>query len=162
MALNSDQPVEILLVDDDQADVRLAQEGLQQGHSTAHLSTVADGVEALEFLRGHGRYAAARRPDLIILDLKMPRKSGLEVLAEIKADRKLRRIPVIVLTTSDAPEDILRAYDLNASCYITKPSDLDEFQRVMTTIRGFCLTVVKLPPRDPHLDEPATGSQASG
>jgi len=147
----ADEPVEILLVDDDPADVELAREGLREGRSSAHLSSVEDGVEALAFLRRQGKYADARRPNLVILDLKMPRKSGLEVLAEMKADRKLRRIPVIVLTTSESPDDIFQAYDLNASCYITKPSDLEEFHRVMKTIRGFSLTVVKLPPHETPL-----------
>jgi CheY-like chemotaxis protein len=140
--------VEILLVEDDPADVQLAQEGLHEGGVPSRLWVVEDGVEALAFLRRQGKYAAAARPDLILLDLKMPKRGGLEVLAEIKADRALRRIPVMVLTTSDAPEDILRAYDLQASWYITKPSDLDEFHRVMNSIKDFCLTVVKLPPRE--------------
>jgi chemotaxis family two-component system response regulator Rcp1 len=147
----ADTPVEILLVDDDPADIELAREGLREGRTQAHLSTVEDGVEALAFLRRQGKYAAVKRPNLVILDLKMPRKSGLEVLAEMKADRKLRRIPVIVLTTSESPDDIFQAYDLNASCYITKPADLEEFHRVMKTIRGFSLTVVKLPPHDTPL-----------
>jgi CheY-like chemotaxis protein len=107
---------------------------------------VTDGVEALAYLRGEGDYAGERRPDLILLDLKMPRKGGLEVLAEMKADPELRQIPVIVLTTSDAPEDILKAYDLQTSCYVTKPSDLAEFRRVMNSVKEFCLTVVRLPP----------------
>ncbi len=144
----SGRPVEILLVEDDPADVQLAQEGLQEGGVPSRLWVVEDGVEALAFLRRQGKYAAAARPDLILLDLKMPKRGGLEVLAEIKADRALRRIPVLVLTTSDAPEDILRAYDLQASWYITKPSDLEEFHRVMNSIKDFCLTVVKLPPRE--------------
>lgn len=148
MSQGNGGPVEILLVDDDPADIELAREGLQEGRISAHISTVADGVEALQFLRREGPYAMATPPNLVILDLKMPRKNGLQVLSEMKADRKLRRIPVIVLTTSDAPEDIFKAYDLNASSYITKPSDLEEFQQVMKTIRGFSLTVVKLPPKD--------------
>jgi CheY-like chemotaxis protein len=142
------RPAEILLVDDDPDDVQLAQEGLQEEHVPHHLHVVRDGVEALAYLRREGQYAAARRPDLILLDLKMPKKNGLEVLAEIKADRKLRRIPVIVLTTSDNPDDVLKAYDLQASCYITKPSSLEEIDRVIRSIKDFCLTVVKLPPRE--------------
>jgi two-component system response regulator len=142
-----EQPVEILLVDDDPADVQLTQEALQEGHVSSNVNVVQDGVEALAYLRGEGKYATALLPDLIILDLKMPRKSGLELLGEIKADEALRRIPVIVLTTSDAPEDILKAYDLQASCYITKPADIAEFNRVMNAMKEFCLTVVKLPPR---------------
>jgi len=143
----SGRPVEILLVDDDPEDVLLTQEGLLRSPVPGHVNVVTDGDEAVAYLRGQGDYATAILPDLILLDLKMPRKGGLEVLREIKADEELRRIPVIVLTTSDAPDDILRAYDLQASCYITKPSDLEEFQRVMDAIGDFCLTVVKLPPR---------------
>ena len=143
----SGPPVEILLVDDDPEDVLLTQEGLRRSRVPGHVNIVTDGDEALAYLRGQGEYEAAVLPDLILLDLKMPRKSGLEVLAEIKADETLRRIPVIVLTTSDAPNDILQAYDLQASSYITKPSDLEEFQRVMDSITDYCLTVVKLPPR---------------
>jgi len=143
----SGRPVEILLVDDDPEDVLLTQEGLQRSPVPGHVNVVNDGDEAVAYLRGEGDYATAILPDLILLDLKMPRKGGLEVLKEIKADEALRRIPVIVLTTSDAPDDILRAYDLQASCYITKPADLEEFQRVMDAIGDFCLTVVKLPPR---------------
>lgn len=144
----SDSPVEILLVEDDSADVQLAEEGLRAGGVPSRLWVVEDGIEALAFLRRQGRYADAVRPDLILLDLKMPKRGGLEVLAEIKAEPSLRRIPVVVLTTSDAAEDILRAYDLQASSYITKPPDLKEFQRVMSAITEFCLTVVKLPPRE--------------
>jgi two-component system, chemotaxis family, response regulator Rcp1 len=143
----SDRPVEILLVDDDPEDVELTREALAEGRVPSSVNVVADGVEALAYLRGEGRYANALLPDLILLDLRMPRKSGLEVLAEVKADPALRCIPVIVLTTSDAPEDVLKAYDLQASCFITKPSDLEEFQRVMNSLKEFCLTVVKLPPR---------------
>jgi CheY-like chemotaxis protein len=142
----SDSPVEILLVEDDSADVQLAEEGLRAGGVPSRLWVVEDGIEALAFLRRQGRYANAVRPDLILLDLKMPKLGGLGVLAEIKAEPSLRRIPVVVLTTSDAPEDILRAYDLQASSYITKPPDLKEFQRVMRAITEYCLTVVKLPP----------------
>jgi CheY-like chemotaxis protein len=143
----SGRPVEILLVDDDPEDVELAREALREGKVPSRVNVVKDGVEALAYLRGQGEYAAAVLPDLILLDLKMPRKGGLEVLAEVKADEALRGIPVIVLTTSDAPEDVLRAYDLQASLYVTKPSDLEEFDRVMNSITDFCLTVVKLPPR---------------
>jgi CheY-like chemotaxis protein len=144
----SGRTVEVLLVEDDPADVLLAREALQDQGVRSNLTVVPDGVEAMAFLRGEREYASAVLPDLILLDLKMPKKSGLEVLAEIKADEFLRRIPVIVLTTSDSPDDILRAYDLQASCYVTKPSDLEEFDRVMRLIKDFCLTVVKLPPRD--------------
>ena len=147
MKANERPPLEILLVEDDPADIRLIEEGLRESALPSNLNVVKDGVEALAYLRGEGPYTAALLPDLMLLDLKMPKKGGLEVLAEIKADSTLRRIPVIVLTTSDAPEDILRAYDLHANLYITKPEDLDEFDRFMGMIRDFCLTVVKLPPR---------------
>jgi len=143
----AERSVEILLVEDDPADVQLVREALQENRVPVCLNVVEDGVEALSYLRGQGKYATALLPDLILLDLKMPKKSGLEVLAEVKATDTLRRIPVIVLTTSDNPEDILKAYDLQASAYVSKPSDLEEFDRVMKTIKDFCLTVVKLPPR---------------
>jgi chemotaxis family two-component system response regulator Rcp1 len=146
-----DSIVEILLVEDDCDDVELVREALQDGPVTCCLNVVSDGVEAMSYLRGEGPYIGSLLPDLILLDLKMPKKGGLEVLAEVKADPTLRPIPVILLTTSDAPQDILKAYDLQANCYVTKPSDLDEFHRVMNTIRDFCLTVVKLPPRDQEL-----------
>jgi CheY-like chemotaxis protein len=142
------RPVEVLLVEDNPADVELAEEGLRESRVPVSLNVVRDGEEALRYLRAEGQYATALLPDLVLLDLKMPRKGGLEVLAEMKADEILRRIPVIVLTNSDAPADILRAYDLQASCYITKPADLEEFHRVMRSIRDFCLTIVRLPPRD--------------
>ncbi len=142
------RPVEILLVEDNLADVELVQEALREGGVPHSLNVVGDGVEALSFLRGEGEYAQALLPDLILLDLKLPKKGGLEVLAEVKADEALRRIPVIVLSSSDAPDDVFKAYDLQVSCYVTKPSDLDEFERVMRTIRDFTLTIVKLPPRE--------------
>src|SRR5262249_25107529 len=124
-------PVEILLVDDNPADLALAEEALQEGDVANHVHPVVDGDDALAFLRRQGRHEQAPRPDLIILDLSMPGKNGLEFLAEIKADKGLRSIPVIVLTVSGNPEDIFRAYDLQASCYINKPADLDLFQQVM-------------------------------
>jgi len=137
--------VEILLVEDNPGDVRLTQEALKDNKVHNHLHVVGDGVEALAFLRGEGRYAGSPRPDLILLDLNLPRKDGREVLAEIKADTELRRIPVVVLTTSKAEEDILRAYDLSANCYITKPVDFDQFIRVVRSIEDFWLAMVKLP-----------------
>jgi chemotaxis family two-component system response regulator Rcp1 len=140
-------PVEILLVEDDAQDAQLAREGLQEWGLPCDLTVVEDGVTALAYLRGEGEYAGSLLPDLILLDLKLPKKSGLEVLAEIKADEALRQIPVIILTTSDAPDDIFDAYDLQASMYITKPSDLQEFERVMKSIHDLYLAVVKLPPR---------------
>ena len=127
--------------------MRLAREALKEGSIPTHLNVVGDGVEALAFLRGEGAYASAPRPDLVILDLNLPRKAGLEVLAEMKADESLRRIPVVVLTTSDVPQDIFKAYDLQASCYVRKPADLDAFLNVVKSVQDFCLTVVTLPPR---------------
>jgi chemotaxis family two-component system response regulator Rcp1 len=144
----ANRPVEILLVEDDPADVQLVREALQEGRVPSRVHVVRDGVEALAYLRGARQHAHAVLPDLILLDLKMPRMGGLEVLAAVKADEMLRRVPVIILTTSDAPDDILRAYDLQASLYITKPENLEEFDRMMHTIRDHFLTVVKLPPRE--------------
>ncbi len=143
---NSGKPIEILLIEDNPGDMRLTLEALKEGKVLNHLSVVGDGIEAMAFLRRTGRYASAPRPDLIMLDLNLPKKDGREVLALIKADEKLRRIPIIVLTTSEAEEDILRAYNLNANCYITKPVDLDQFIRVIRSIQDFWLTIVKLPP----------------
>ncbi len=145
MSQSAGRPIEILLVEDNAGDARLTVEILKDAKVRNNLSRVADGVEALEYLRREGRYSQAPRPDLILLDLNLPRKDGREVLAEIKADDNLRRIPVVVLTTSDAEEDILRAYNLNANCYVTKPVDLDQFLRVVKTIKEFWLTIVKLP-----------------
>jgi len=139
------EPIEILLVEDSPADVDLTREALEDAKVRNHLSVVADGVEALAFLRREGRYADAPRPDLILLDLNLPKKDGREVLAEIKADPALRRIPVVVLTTSEAEQDILRSYDLHANCYITKPVDLEAFIEVVRSIEGFWLAIVRLP-----------------
>lgn len=139
------EAIEILLVEDNAGDARLAMEALREAKVHNHLSWVTDGVEALAFLRREGQYAGAARPDLILLDLNLPRKDGREVLAIIKADNNLRRIPVVILTTSQAEEDILKAYHLNANCYISKPVDLDQFMKVIRTIKEFWLTIVKLP-----------------
>jgi CheY-like chemotaxis protein len=139
------KPVEILLIEDSPGDVRLTQEALKEAKVLNRLSVAADGVEALEFLRREGRFAGEPHPDLILLDLNLPRKDGREVLAEIKADPLLRRIPVVVLTTSRAEEDVVRAYDLHANCYITKPVDFRQFLEVVASIEDFWLTVVKLP-----------------
>ena len=144
------RPVEILLVEDNPGDVDLVREALAEGGIPSSVNVVGDGVEALAYLRRQGAHAGAVLPDFMLLDLKLPKKGGLEVLAEMKADEAFRRIPVIVLSSSDAPEDVTRAYDLQASCYVTKPADLDEFERVMGTIRDFTLTVVKLPPGGPE------------
>lgn len=138
--------VEILLVDDSPGDVRLTQEALEEGKLRNRLHVVEDGVEALAFLRREGRYTDAVHPDLILLDLNLPRKNGREVLAEIKADSKLCRIPIVVLTVSKAELDILESYNLNANCYITKPVDLEQFFDVVRSIEHFWLTVVTLPP----------------
>ncbi|MFP2960686.1 response regulator [Myxococcus sp. 1LA] len=140
-------PIEILLVEDNPGDVRLTIEALKEGKVHNRLSVARDGVEALAFLRREGVHAGAPRPDLILLDLNLPRKDGREVLAEIKVDRALRRIPVVVLTTSKAEEDILRTYDLHANCYIAKPVDLDQFISVVRSIDDFWLSVVRLPPK---------------
>ena len=137
----------ILLVEDNPADAELVREGLAEGDGPQELSVVGDGVKALSYLRGEEPYASAALPDFILLDLNLPLKGGLEVLAEVKADRILRRIPVIVLSSSDAPDDVLQAYDLQASGYMTKPAELEEFERVMQTIRDFTRSTVKLAPR---------------
>jgi len=141
------KPVDILLVEDNPGDVRLARESLRESKVRNQLFVIEDGVEAMAFLRREGKYAQAPRPDLILLDLNLPRKDGREVLAEIKADDNLKRIPVVMLTISKAEEDILRAYNLHVNCYITKPIDLDRFIEVVKIIEDFWLTIVKLPPR---------------
>jgi two-component system, chemotaxis family, response regulator Rcp1 len=139
------RPVEILLVEDSPGDVRLTKEALREGKVRNNLSVVTDGVEALACLRREGRYAAAPRPDVILLDLNLPKKDGREMLAEVKADERLRRIPVVILTTSRDEQDVLESYDLHANCYITKPVDLDQFIAVVRSIETFWLTVVTLP-----------------
>jgi chemotaxis family two-component system response regulator Rcp1 len=140
------RPIEILLVEDNPADVRLTVESLKEGKVCNILHVVEDGEEAISFLQKKGKYADKPRPDLIILDLNLPKKSGHEVLAEIKGDDKLRRIPVVVLSASKAEEDIHRSYGLHANCYITKPVDLDQFIHVIKTVNSFWFSVVKLPP----------------
>jgi two-component system, chemotaxis family, response regulator Rcp1 len=139
------KPIEILLVEDNPADVRLTQEALKEGKVRNNLFVARDGVEALEFLRRQGPHAKATKPDLILLDLNLPRKDGREVLADIKNDDNLRTIPVVVLTTSSAEADILKSYNLHANCYITKPVDLEQFVQVIKSIDDFWLTVVRLP-----------------
>jgi CheY-like chemotaxis protein len=141
----NEREIEILLVEDNQGDARLTIEALQEAKVHNHISHVRDGVEALAFLRRQGAYAQAPRPDLILLDLNLPRKDGREVLAEIKNDDKLKRIPVVVLTTSEAEEDILKAYNLSANCYVSKPVDLDQFMKVVRCIEDFWLAIVRLP-----------------
>lgn len=140
-------PVEILLVEDNFGDARLVMETLKEGDVQARLNVVHDGVEALAFLRQQGKYAQAIRPDLILLDLNLPRKDGREVLAELKTDTLLRIIPVVVLTTSQAEQDILASYNLHANCYINKPVDLEEFITVLKSLEDFWFRFVKLPPR---------------
>ena len=140
--------IQVLLVEDNPGDVRLTKEALKEGKMLNRVTVVGDGVEALSFLRRQGKYADAGQPDLILLDLNLPKKDGRQVLAEIKADPGLKRIPVVVLTTSSAEEDILKTYDLHANCYVTKPVDLEQFMRVVKSIEDFWVTVVKLPSED--------------
>ena len=142
---NGNTPVEILLVEDNPGDERLTREVLKEGKVYSNLHWVRDGVEALEFLRQRGKHAAAPRPDIILLDLNLPKKDGREVLEEIKTDESLRRIPVVVLTTSKTEEDVIRSYNLHANCYVTKPVDLDKFIVVVKSIDVFWLTVATLP-----------------
>ncbi len=141
------RPIDILLVEDSIEDARLTREAFQEAKVLNNLFLVRDGEEAVAFLRRERQYSNASRPDIILLDLNLPKKNGDEVLADIKQDQDLRRIPVVVLTTSRAEEDILRTYDLHANCYINKPVDLEQFIDVVRSIEGFWLTFVKLPPR---------------
>ena len=145
MNSTSSRIIEILLVEDNPGDVRLTREAFNEGRLLNNLNVVNDGVEALAYLRQEGEYASRTRPDLVLLDLNLPRKDGREVLEEIKADEKLRMIPVVVLTTSAAQEDVTRAYGSHANCYITKPVDLDQFLRVAQSIESFWLSLVRLP-----------------
>jgi chemotaxis family two-component system response regulator Rcp1 len=139
------RPIEVLLVEDNPGDVRLTMEAMREGRVLNNIHVAPDGVEALSFLRREGNYSQVPRPDLILLDLNLPRKDGREVLAEIKKDPVLKSIPVVILTTSSAEHDILRTYELHANCFITKPVDLDQFINVIRLIEDFWLTVVKLP-----------------
>ncbi len=138
-------PVDILLVEDNPGDVRLTVEALRESKVLANLLVARDGIEALAMLRRESPHADARRPDLILLDLNLPRLDGRQVLETIKADEDLRQIPVVILTTSAAEQDILQAYNLHANCYITKPVDMDQFIRVVQAIDNFWLTIVRLP-----------------
>jgi two-component system response regulator len=140
------EAIEILLVEDNPGDVRLTKEALKDSKLHNNLHVVEDGVEALAFLRREGEYSAMPTPDIILLDLNLPRKSGREVLEEIKNDETLKRIPVVVLTTSDDESDILASYNLHANCYITKPVDLSRFITIVKNIKDFWFTIVKLPP----------------
>ena len=138
-------PIEILLVEDNPGDVRLTREALKDAKVHNNLHVVNDGVRAIEFLRREGEYGGAVRPDLILLDLNLPRMSGREVLREIKSDPELLQIPVVVLTSSQAEQDIAASYELHANCFITKPVDLDQFISVVRSLEDFWLTIVRLP-----------------
>ncbi|PMB41137.1 response regulator [Fischerella thermalis CCMEE 5330] len=139
-------PIEILLIEDNPGDVELTKIALEDSKISVNLNIVEDGVEAIAFLRREGKYANVPHPDIVLLDLNLPKKDGREVLAEIKADDKLKRIPVVVLTTSQAEEDVLKVYNLSANCYITKPVDFDQFVKIVQSIENFWFTIVKLPP----------------
>jgi CheY-like chemotaxis protein len=139
-------PIRILLVEDNPADVRLTRENLKDSKIRNNLYVVSDGADAMAFLRREGKFGNAARPDLILLDLNLPKKDGREVLTEIKSDDKLKAIPVVVLTISKAEEDVLRTYNLHANCYITKPIDLEQFAKVVKSIEDFWLSIVRLPP----------------
>ena len=143
----SGKAIDILLVEDSPGDIRLAHEALKESKIRNRLFVVEDGVEAMAFLRRQGKHAEAPRPDLILLDLNLPRKSGREVLSEIKNDEELKRIPVVVLTVSRDEEDIMRSYDNHANCYITKPLDFSQFMEITKSIEQFWLTIVMLPPK---------------
>lgn len=145
MPFNRTVPIEILLVEDNPGDVRLTTEALSEAKVRNHLTVAADGVEALAMLRREGRHAAVPRPDLILLDLNLPKKGGREVLEEVKADESLKDIPVVILTTSQAERDIIESYRLHANAYVTKPVDLEQFLKVVQTIEQFWLEIVKLP-----------------
>jgi len=142
------KPLEILLIEDNPGDVRLTREAMKEGKVLNQLNVVMDGVEAMAYLRTEGKYKDATRPDLVLLDLNLPKKNGREVLQEIKEDPDLKRIPVVVLTISKNEQDILRSYDLHANCYITKPVDLEQFISVVKAVEDFWFTVVKLPPNE--------------
>ena len=148
MNLDQVRPIEVLLVEDDEGDVLITREALAEGKVLNNLHVVGDGVEAMAFLRREDGYTAAGRPDLVLLDLNLPKRDGRQVLQDIKDDPELRRIPVVVLTTSDAEEDVLRSYDLHANAYVTKPVDFERFVRVIRQIDDFFISVVRLPGRD--------------
>lgn len=142
-------PFEILLVEDNPGDVFLTQEAFREGRLAHRLSVVEDGEEAMRFLRREGKHSNAPQPDLILLDLNLPRKDGRELLGEVKTDPELRQIPVIVLTTSGAEQDIARAYKLHANCYLTKPIQMDDFLKTIRSVEEFWLSVVRLPGKQP-------------
>jgi two-component system response regulator len=139
-------PIEVLLVEDNPGDAELTRIALEDSKISVNLNVVEDGVEAMAFLRKQDKYTHVPHPDIVLLDLNLPRKDGREVLAEIKTDSYLKRIPVVVLTTSQAEEDIIKAYNLAANCYITKPVDFDQFVRIVQSIENFWFAIVKLPP----------------
>jgi chemotaxis family two-component system response regulator Rcp1 len=141
----TEKPVDILLVEDNPGDARLAKEALKDSKIRNNLDTVGDGEEAIKYLKKEGKYANVSRPDLILLDLNLPKKDGREVLKEIKEHEDFKRIPVVILTMSKSEEDILKSYNLHANCYITKPIDLNQFVKVVKSIEDFWLTIVKLP-----------------
>lgn len=143
---SGDIPVEILLVEDNEGDIRLTKEAFRESMVWNHMNVVRDGAEALDFLRREGKYTDAIRPGIILLDLNLPKRSGIEVLEEIKRDDELKHIPVVVLTSSQAEQDILNSYNFHANCFITKPLDLEQFLQVVQSIKDFWLTIVKLPP----------------
>lgn len=143
---SGDIPVEILLVEDNEGDIRLTKEAFRESMVWNHMNIVRDGAEALAFLRREGKYTNAIRPGIILLDLNLPKRSGIEVLEEIKRDDELKHIPVVVLTSSQAEQDILNSYNFHANCFITKPLDLEQFLQVVQSIKDFWLTIVKLPP----------------
>lgn len=147
MTMSGTRPIIILLVEDNEADVVLTQEAFKEAKVLNELHVVNDGVEAMEFLRRQGPYVDKPRPDLVLLDLNMPRMDGRHVLEEIRKDPTLEMIPVVILTTSRAEEDVLRSYKLHANCYITKPVDFEQFMRVVHAIEGYWLTVVTFPPK---------------
>jgi chemotaxis family two-component system response regulator Rcp1 len=147
MPLDSANALQILLVEDNPGDVRLTREALREGKLNHSLHVARDGVAALAYLHREGEHTEAPRPDLVLLDLNIPKKDGRQVLKEIKVDAELSRIPVVVLTTSQAEEDVVRTYDLHANCYINKPVDFDQFMRVIQAIEDFWFSIVRLPPR---------------
>ncbi len=144
---DNNEPIEILLVEDNPGDARLAVEALKDSKINNNLYHVEDGEKAMDFLRRRGEYAGAPVPDLILLDLNLPRKDGREVLEEIKEDDELKLVPVVVLTTSEAERDLVRSYDLHANAYVVKPLDLDRFIEVVQAIEDFWFAIVKLPPK---------------
>ncbi len=141
------RPIRILYAEDNPGDARLTVEAFKEADVLNHIDVVPDGEEAMAYLRQEGKYAGVEAPDLMLLDLNMPKKNGLEVLREIKGDPAMRRVPVVILTVSKAERDIVRAYDLHANCYVSKPVDFERFLQVVKSIEGFWLTVVRLPPK---------------